>query len=183
MTREGPIFLTRALHFGENFRNEPLTLYFPGAPKPSREQPNLIQAYKWFNLAVAANVPKAGDYRDEVISYMTPESLSVGQQLSSAFVPAKPTPLNIFSQPTVKLNHSDTNKIAQNQDDIKLLTWQRRQATNDDAYCQFQLGKRYLAGLGVETNLTLARLWLTRAAANSYAPAAKLLESLPVPAK
>ncbi|HWN95658.1 MAG TPA: SEL1-like repeat protein, partial [Methylomirabilota bacterium] len=59
-----------------------------------------------------------------------------------------------------------------------VISSQLRSASNGLPYAQLELGKRYLRGDGVETNLTLARHWLTAACTNGESQASNLLRQI-----
>lgn len=69
-----------------------------------------------------------------------------------------------------KQKHEETNK--------KIFISYYSQATNGDCYAQFRLGGFYLHGEGVNTNMTLAKLWLSMAFTNGYTPASNLLNEI-----
>jgi len=60
--------------------------------------------------------------------------------------------------------------------DAKLIGWHQQQATNNVAYAQYELGKRYLNGDSLERNEALGLYWLRRAATQDYEPALQLLK-------
>lgn len=60
----------------------------------------------------------------------------------------------------------------------KILAYQMQQASNGFPSFQITLGKRYLTGDGVETNLALAKHWLQSAATNGEPIATNLLSRL-----
>lgn len=60
----------------------------------------------------------------------------------------------------------------------RILAYQQQQASNGYPSFQFILGKRYLTGDGVETNLALARHWLSAASTNGESQAARLLQQV-----
>jgi hypothetical protein len=53
---------------------------------------------------------------------------------------------------------------------------QRAETNSADARSQFELGERYLKGIGVESNAPLSRFWLLRAATNGFPEASNLLQ-------
>lgn len=53
----------------------------------------------------------------------------------------------------------------------KTVEFQKLQATNGVGYAQFELGIRYLRGDGVDSDIGLAQLWLTRATTNGFSGA------------
>lgn len=57
----------------------------------------------------------------------------------------------------------------------KIIAFQQKQASNGYPTFQLELGKRYLRGDGVETNLALARHWLQSACTNGESQASNLL--------
>ena len=61
----------------------------------------------------------------------------------------------------------------------KIISYQLTQASNGFPSFQLEIGKRYLKGDGVETNIDLARHWLSSAATNGESQAVKLLSSIP----
>lgn len=61
----------------------------------------------------------------------------------------------------------------------KVLAFQQQRALSGSAQAQYDLGVRYLAGDGVEKNLTEARRWLSLAVAQKHALAVKKLAELP----
>lgn len=60
----------------------------------------------------------------------------------------------------------------------KVLAYQSQQASNGSPSFQLILGKRYLTGDGVETNLALARHWLQSACTNGEPQATNLLTQI-----
>ena len=60
----------------------------------------------------------------------------------------------------------------------RIVANQLKQASNGYATFQLELGKRYMSGDGVETNLALARHWLQSACTNHESAASNLLERL-----
>ena len=58
---------------------------------------------------------------------------------------------------------------------LKILSFQLERASNNVASDQFDIGKRYLTGEGVETNQSLGIYWINAAASNSF-PAAILFQ-------
>jgi hypothetical protein len=65
--------------------------------------------------------------------------------------------------------------------DMKLFAYQLQQASNNVAADQFEVGKRYLAGKGVETNDALAFHWINLAASNSFPEAVEFQKFMPHP--
>lgn len=61
---------------------------------------------------------------------------------------------------------------------LRILTYQLSQASNGLPSFQLLMGKRYLTGEGVETNLALARHWLNAACTNGEPIATNLLSRL-----
>jgi hypothetical protein len=61
--------------------------------------------------------------------------------------------------------------------DLRVLAFQKLQATNGVGYAQYELGLRYLNGDGLPKNLELARHWLTRAATNGFPQAVTQLQT------
>ena len=61
---------------------------------------------------------------------------------------------------------------------IRVIANQLKQASNGSPTFQLELGKRYMSGDGVETNLALARHWLQSACTNHESGASNLLERL-----
>ena len=61
---------------------------------------------------------------------------------------------------------------------LRVIANQLKQASNGSPTFQLELGKRYMRGDGVETNLALARHWLESACTNHVAGASNLLEQL-----
>ena len=57
--------------------------------------------------------------------------------------------------------------------DLVLFSNQLQDASNNIAYCQFEVGKRYLTGRSVETNISLGLHWIKAAASNSLPAAIK----------
>jgi TPR repeat protein len=60
----------------------------------------------------------------------------------------------------------------------RAIIYQHQQASNGYPSFQLELGKRYLRGDGVETNIALARHWLTAACTNGEVQATNLLKQL-----
>lgn len=60
---------------------------------------------------------------------------------------------------------------------IKVVEFKKTQASNNVAYAQYDLGKLYLTGDGVESNRDLALYWINRAATNGYKDAEVFLKS------
>lgn len=60
----------------------------------------------------------------------------------------------------------------------RIVANQLKQASNGSPTFQLELGKRYMSGDGVETNLALARHWLQSACTNHESAASNLLERL-----
>lgn len=61
---------------------------------------------------------------------------------------------------------------------------QQKSAEEGSGSAQYELGKRYLRGLGTETNLAMATRWLSAARTNGYEQAAvQLLQSIGQPAR
>lgn len=60
----------------------------------------------------------------------------------------------------------------------KTIAYQQQQASNGYPSFQIELGKRYMRGDGVETNLALARHWLQSACTNGESQASNLLMRL-----
>jgi len=60
----------------------------------------------------------------------------------------------------------------------KVIAYQHQQASNGYPSFQLELGKRYLRGDGVETNLALARHWLQAACTNGESQASNLLAQI-----
>lgn len=60
----------------------------------------------------------------------------------------------------------------------KVISYQLTQASNGLPSFQYEIGKRYMRGDGVETNLTLARLWLQSACTNGLSEATNLLRQI-----
>jgi len=63
-----------------------------------------------------------------------------------------------------------------------VLQHQKRLAERGYATAQYDLGRRYLRGDGVEKDATVGRQWLQKAAQNGSAEAAQLLQQLADPA-
>ena len=61
----------------------------------------------------------------------------------------------------------------------RVVAYQHQQASNGYPSFQFELGKRYLVGDGVETNRSLAIHWLKSACTNGSSEATNLLSKLP----
>ena len=79
--------------------------------------------------------------------------------------------VGIFTANEIKRQHETSDK--------NLFIWQQHEASNNVAYVQFDLGQRYLKGVGVETNQVLAYYWIGRSASNSFPGAIKFLEKFP----
>ncbi len=60
----------------------------------------------------------------------------------------------------------------------RVVAYQQQQASNGAASFQLELGKRYMRGDGVETNLTIALHWLQAACTNGESQASNLLQQL-----
>ena len=78
----------------------------------------------------------------------------------------------------LQLQQEKLKKQRQEDTKRKIFQFYQSQATNGDAYTQFRLGGFYLHGEGVETNVTLARLWLSTALTNGYPQATNLLNEI-----
>jgi TPR repeat protein len=52
--------------------------------------------------------------------------------------------------------------------EAKIASFQLQQASNGIGYAQYEIGLRYLNGNGVETNIGLARYWLTKSMSNGF---------------
>ena len=61
--------------------------------------------------------------------------------------------------------------------DRKVLAYQISQAKKGAAYAQFELGLRYISGNGVETNSTIGRDWISKAAAQGDSQAVHWLST------
>ena len=75
-----------------------------------------------------------------------------------------------------RAEYSRTNRLAMQ---ARAVAYQHQQASNGLGSFQVELGRRYLRGEGVETNLTLAAHWLRSACTNGESQATNLLKSLP----
>jgi TPR repeat protein len=78
-------------------------------------------------------------------------------------------------QPDAKAEAAAALKKQKTQE--SLLAWQFQQASNGVARSQFQLGLRYLAGDGVESNRVEAIRWLGAAAAQDYVEAKEFIRT------
>jgi hypothetical protein len=95
----------------------------------------------------------------------------------SRFMEANPE-LKQFSRPSPVAAQSPSSEQQWNKKqeaDKRLLIWQQQQASNGVAYSQFDLGKRYLTGNGVETNRTLGMYWIQKSAAQDFRDAQEFL--------
>jgi hypothetical protein len=66
---------------------------------------------------------------------------------------------------------------------LKLLNFQKRQAESGSAYAQYEMGLRYLEGRGVDQDPVTGRDWLEKSAKNGNADAAHKLQMLDAAAK
>ena len=60
----------------------------------------------------------------------------------------------------------------------RIVAYQLQQASNGSPSFQIEVGKRYMRGDGVETNLALARHWLQAACTNGESQASNLLAKI-----
>jgi len=67
-----------------------------------------------------------------------------------------------------------------NEKTARVVTYQQQQAEKGMPSFQLELGRRYLRGDGVETNLALARHWLHAASTNGESQATNLLKQIPL---
>jgi len=67
---------------------------------------------------------------------------------------------------------------AQLEADMRLLSWQQRQASNGSASAECSLGIRYATGKGVTTNYALALYWLSMSSAQDNTEARRALRRL-----
>jgi TPR repeat protein len=63
-------------------------------------------------------------------------------------------------------------------DDKKLLEWQYKQATNGMPSSQYDIGIRYLKGIGVTNNITNAVYWFKKSAEQNNIQAKLMLDTL-----
>lgn len=74
---------------------------------------------------------------------------------------------------------ADRRTAAQVASMARIIAYQQQQASNGLGSFQVELGRRYLRGEGVATNLTLAAHWLRSACTNGESQATNLLLQLP----
>ena len=145
-------FYTLGLRDEENF--------FMGVQPETMLQTNLVQAYKWIELA-RLNGQSVSKEKGEILEELNRTSLNYAQKLVAEFKPKPPTPLRI----------SDRGFV------VQPIPWLKWQASNDLAYAQFNLGLRYFKGDGIETNQSNALLWIGKSAAQNYPPAVEFLKT------
>ncbi|HEY8390516.1 MAG TPA: tetratricopeptide repeat protein, partial [Clostridia bacterium] len=63
----------------------------------------------------------------------------------------------------------------------KAIYWNIKAAENGNIEAQYQLGYRFLRGMGVEADINLAKRWITSAAAKKHPDANTLLKQLSLP--
>lgn len=94
---------------------------------------------------------------------------------------APPTEYKVVDHDIPKVNPLWTVWAEQQKAKIKagksarIFTFRLQQASNGSPSFQFEVGKQYLTGDGVETNLALARHWLQAACTNGESQASNLL--------
>jgi hypothetical protein len=88
-----------------------------------------------------------------------------------------PTTTKSLNPAWIKWNEREQAKKRE-RETLRILSYQHQQASNGYASFQLELGRRYLRGDGVETNLTLARHWLQSACTNGEPQATNLLQQL-----
>jgi hypothetical protein len=86
-------------------------------------------------------------------------------------------PVEVITQPVT----AESTKTAKKEADARVLKFNQELADKGDPYGQLRMGERYLAGEGVEKDLTKAREMFQKSAAQGNADAAAALAKLPPP--
>jgi TPR repeat protein len=155
---------------------------------------NLVEAYKWYNLAsaqgyVGGGYTSATTERDALAALMTPEQIAEGQRLSSEFKPHTESASEaaaMAAQDAAQHAQFEDNKAKAEKGDAnaqyylgycyfngqgvtkdldEAVKWFRKAADQGNAGGQFYLGYYYFNGWGVETNLVEAYKWFNLASA------------------
>ena len=90
-------------------------------------------------------------------------------------LPPQPKPMSLEEAARLKSN----SMVMAKADASRVLTWQMEKASNGYASAQCSLGKRYLTGDGVVSNLDLAKFWLNKSAAQDDVEAKQVLKRIP----
>jgi len=140
--------------------------YFMGYQPETMLQTNLVQAYKWVELARLNGFPVSKE-RNDVLEEINKTSINYAQKLVAAFKPKPTTPLRITTNGFV----------------VQPIPWLTFQASNDLAYAQFNLGMRFFQGDGLATNQINAFYWIEKSASRGYPPAVVFLKTNSPPQK
>jgi hypothetical protein len=146
------------------------------APHSLRYEPNIVlKSLTFQNQKVVVSVPiplkwTGGnfiidhDYWQRTFDEMNPQ---LARLLKEQTKIATNTPLVL----------SDSKSKTVKKDDGALLKWQMQQASNGVAYSQYDLGKRYIKGDGVEVNRIIGMYWMKKSADQNYTDAIEYLRT------
>jgi len=131
--------------------------------------------------AIDGDTAKANREAEEKAEQLRKEAEEYDRQLKQQIAESKARHEQEQAEAEVKAAAEQTARIraAKLARDAKLLAYQLSQASNGLPSFQLIIGKRYLTGEGVETNLDLAKHWLRSAMTNGETQATTLLSKLP----
>ncbi len=122
---------------------------------------NVVEAYKWYNLASAQGYTSATTERDTLAALMTPDQIAEGQRLSSEFKPHTESAAEAAAQAALDAAE-DAKKMAQA--NLEQFDAQKKLADNGNADAQSYLGYCYDTGKGVTVDYLEGAKWYRKAA-------------------